>query len=116
MEGKQIDLTSFGPCFSFLLCQKKYEQEANRSETLQNRIVQLEEELGHRKQQSKILGQLQIDVKRLHSAFNALEVRGASLIVQSVFLLLSFFFFQVENTHLHNQLSLVHRPSVPIPN
>lgn len=75
---------------------KKYEQEVNRCETLQNRIVQLEEELVHRKQQSKILGQLQIDVKRLHSAFTALEV---------------------ENTHLHNQLSVVRSSSsVTIPN
>ena len=53
----------------------KYEQESNRCESLQNRIIELEQELVHRKQQSKVLGQLQVDVKRLHSAFNALEVR-----------------------------------------
>lgn len=52
----------------------KYEREYSRCELLQTRIVQLEQELNHRKQQSKILGQLQTDVKRLHSAFDALEV------------------------------------------
>lgn len=52
----------------------KYEQELNRSETLQTRIIELERELIHRQQQSKILLQLQSDVKRLHTAFKALEV------------------------------------------
>ena len=52
----------------------KYERECNRCELLQARIIELEQELLNRKQQSKILGQLQNDVKRLHSAFNALEV------------------------------------------
>lgn len=55
----------------------KYEQECNRGETLQSRIIELEQELVNRKQQSKILGQLQLDVKRLHTAFNALEVNPA---------------------------------------
>lgn len=53
----------------------KYEREYSRCELLQTRIIQLEQELIHRKQQSKILGQLQTDVKRLHSAFDALEVK-----------------------------------------
>ena len=52
----------------------RYERECNRCELLKTRILQLEEELFNRKQQSKILGQLQTDVKRLHSAFDALEV------------------------------------------
>ena len=52
----------------------KYERECSRCEILQARIVQLEQELFNRKQQSKILGRLQTDVKRLHSAFDALEV------------------------------------------
>lgn len=52
----------------------KYERECNRCESLQARIIELEQELLNRKHQSKILGQLQTDVKRLHSAFDALEV------------------------------------------
>jgi hypothetical protein len=52
----------------------KYERECNRCELLQTRILGLEQELLHRKHQSKILGQLQTDVKRLNSAFSALEV------------------------------------------
>jgi hypothetical protein len=52
----------------------KYERECNRCELLQGRIIELEQELLNRKHQSKILGQLQTDVKRLHSAFDALEV------------------------------------------
>ena len=69
----------------------KYEQECNRCETLQSRIIELEQEIVHRKQQSKVLGQLQLDVKRLHTAFNALEV---------------------ENTQLNAQLSLLRRPTI----
>lgn len=60
----------------------KYEQELNRSETLQTRIIELERELIHRQQQSKILLQLQSDVKRLHTAFKALEVENAQLNAQ----------------------------------
>ena len=52
----------------------KYERECNRCELLQARIIELEQELLNRKHQSKILGQLQTDIKRLHSAFDALEV------------------------------------------
>jgi len=69
----------------------KYERECNRCELLQTRIIQLEQELLNRKHQSKILGQLQTDVKRLHSAFDALEV---------------------ENTHLNAQLSLARNASL----
>ncbi len=61
--------------FLFLFAQIKYERECSRCELLQTRIIQLEQELINRKQQSKILGKLQTDVKRLHSAFDALEVK-----------------------------------------
>ena len=61
----------------------KYEREYSRCELLQTRILQLDQELIHRKQQSKILGQLQTDVKRLHSAFDALEVNSHSLPIPS---------------------------------
>ena len=71
--------------------QMKYEREYSRCELLQTRILQLEQELVNRKQQSKILGQLQTDVKRLHSAFDALEV---------------------ENTQLNAQLSLARNTSL----
>ena len=52
----------------------KYERECNRCELLQTRVIELEQELLTRKHQSKILGQLQTDVKRLNTAFDALEV------------------------------------------
>ncbi|CAF1300532.1 unnamed protein product [Rotaria sp. Silwood1] len=73
----------------------KYERECNLCELLKTRIVELEQELLGRKYQSKILGQLQTDVKRLHSAFDALEVENTQLNVQ---LSLS------RNTHLSSQL------------
>lgn len=57
-----------------MLFKTKYEREHNRCELLKARLVQLEQELLNRKNQSKILGQLQTDVQRLHSAFDALEV------------------------------------------
>jgi len=60
----------------------KYERECNRCEFLQTRIIELEQELLNRKHQSKILGQLQTDVKRLHSAFDALEVENTQLNAQ----------------------------------
>ena len=64
----------------------KYEREYSRCELLQTKIVQLEQELFHRKQQSKILGQLQTDVKRLHSAFDALEVNSHPQLNHPLFL------------------------------
>ncbi|CAF1443065.1 unnamed protein product [Adineta steineri] len=60
----------------------KYERECNRCEVLQTRIIEIEQELLNRKQQSKILGQLQTDVKRLNTAFDALEVENTQLNVQ----------------------------------
>ncbi|CAF2405159.1 unnamed protein product [Rotaria sp. Silwood2] len=73
----------------------KYERECNRCELLQTRIIELEQELLNRKYQSKILGRLQTDVKRLHSAFDALEVENTQLNVQLTF---------SRNTHLSSQL------------
>ncbi|CAF4268051.1 unnamed protein product [Rotaria socialis] len=73
----------------------KYERESNRCEVLQTRIIELEQELLNRKHQSKILGQLKTDVKRLHSAFDALEVENTQLNVQ-----LSL----ARNPHLSSQL------------
>ena len=52
----------------------KYEREHRQREILQNRLAELEKELVNRQQQSKLLAQLQIDIKRLHLAFDALEV------------------------------------------
>ncbi|CAF1617101.1 unnamed protein product [Adineta ricciae] len=60
----------------------KYERECNRCELLQTRVIELEQELLTRKHQSKILGQLQTDVKRLNTAFDALEVENTQLNVQ----------------------------------
>jgi hypothetical protein len=95
------------------LIQIKYEQECNRCELLQARLVDLEQDLVNRKQQSKILGQLQIDVKRLHSAFHALEVclHNKRHIYSFSF---TFYFIQVENTQLNTQLSLIRQNSLPI--
>jgi len=73
----------------------KYERECSRCELLQARIVQLEQELFNRKQQSKILGRLQTDVKRLHSAFDALEVENTQLNAQ---------LSRARNTSLSSQL------------
>jgi hypothetical protein len=68
----------------------KYERECNRCELLQARIIELEQELLNRKHQSKILGQLQTDVKRLHSAFDALEVNSNNSQNSFFFLFFSF--------------------------
>ena len=70
---------------SFLKFKVRYERECNRCELLKTRILQLEEELFNRKQQAKILGQLQTDVKRLHSAFDALEVILKNKIFHNLF-------------------------------
>lgn len=61
-------------CYIYYIFQMKYERECNRCELLQTRVIELEQELLTRKHQSKILGQLQTDVKRLNTAFDALEV------------------------------------------
>jgi hypothetical protein len=53
----------------------KYERECHRREILQQNLIELEKELQNKQRQSKLLGQLQTDVERLHLAFNALEVR-----------------------------------------
>ncbi len=53
----------------------KYERECHRREILQQKLIELEKELQNRQRQSKLLGQLQTDVERLHLAFNALEVK-----------------------------------------
>ncbi|UJR26595.1 hypothetical protein I4U23_007915 [Adineta vaga] len=60
----------------------KYERECNRCELLQARIIAVERELLNRKYQSKVLGQLQTDVKRLNTAFDSLEVENTQLNVQ----------------------------------
>ena len=55
--------------------QMKYEREHRQREILQVRLADMEKELLNRQQQSNLLAQLHIDIKRLHLAFDALEVR-----------------------------------------
>ncbi len=54
----------------------KYERECHRRELLQKKLLELEKDLQNKQCQSKLLGQLQTDVERLHLAFNALEVKS----------------------------------------
>ncbi len=53
----------------------KYERECHRRESLEQKLIELENELKNRQRQSILLVQLQTDVERLHLAFNALEVK-----------------------------------------
>ena len=90
----------------------KYERECHQRDILQTRLFQMEKELANRQQQSKLLGQLQIDIKRLHVAFDALEVRQRiPAVVRS---LLSPLLLQAENTQLNAQLSLARPTSVQL--
>ena len=54
--------------------QIKFERECRQREVLQSRLEEMEKELLNRQHQSTLLGQLQVDIKRLHQAFDALEV------------------------------------------
>ena len=86
----------------------KYERECHQRDILQSRLFQVEKELANRQQQSKLLGQLQIDIKRLHVAFDALEVSrciARSLLSHSL---------QAENTQLNAQLSLTRPTSIQL--
>lgn len=56
--------------------QMKYEREHRQREILQCRLMDLEKEVINRQQQSQLLTQLQIDIQRLHLAFDALEVKN----------------------------------------
>lgn len=98
----------------FSLKKIKYERECRQRDLLQSRVLELEKELISRKHQSKLLTQLQIDVKRLHLAFAALEVRRKTkpnLFSFSFIDRIDLFFLQAENIELNAELSLVQSDS-----
>jgi hypothetical protein len=73
MEGQWFIIEHVPHCLIYVL-KIKYERECRQRELLQNRLIELEKDLLNRQQQSKLLAKLQVDIQRLHSAFDALEV------------------------------------------